>query len=98
MAGTADSLAQAAAKGASQGEGTGATVLAYGGGGFWWGWDGVEDDLLGDVEAGAAQELVNDLACEAGGVVFDAHGFFGFVEFDQAHAVDLAQAGHCKSC
>ena len=43
-----------------------------------------------DIEAGAAQELVDDRPGEAGGIVFDADGLFGFVEFDAADPVDLA--------
>ena len=56
------------------------------------GW-GVEGLAVEDVEAGAAQELVDDGLGEAGGIVLDADSLFGFVERDAADAVDLAQTG-----
>lgn len=43
-----------------------------------------------DIEARAAQQLVYDRLTEAGGVIFDADGLFGFVEFDAADPVDLS--------
>jgi hypothetical protein len=46
-----------------------------------------------DVEAGAAEELVDDGLGEAGGVVFDADGAGGLVEGELADTVDLADAG-----
>jgi hypothetical protein len=46
-----------------------------------------------DVEAGSAEELVDDGLGEAGGVVLDADSAGGFVEFELADAVDLAEAG-----
>jgi hypothetical protein len=52
-----------------------------------------EDDALGDVEAGAAEELVDYRLGEAGGVVLDAYGLFGFVDGEVADSVDLADAG-----
>lgn len=64
-----------------------------GGGGLWGGGGGEEGEALGDVEAGAAKELVNDGFGEAGGIVLDEDGAFGFAEIDAADTVDLAQAG-----
>ena len=43
-----------------------------------------------DVETGAAEQLVDDWLGEAGGIVFDADGLFGFAEVDAAHSVDFA--------
>lgn len=43
-----------------------------------------------DVEAGAAQKLVDDRLGEAGGVVLDADGLFGFVQRDATNAIDFA--------
>jgi hypothetical protein len=49
-----------------------------------------------DVEAGAAQELVNDRLGEAGSVVLDADGLFSFAEFDAADSIDFADFGDGK--
>jgi hypothetical protein len=66
----------------------------------WWrrrGW--VEHgERFYDVEAGAAEELVDDGLGEAGGVVFDADGAGGLVEGELADAVDLADAGDGQGC
>ena len=51
-----------------------------------------------DVEAGAAQELVDDGLGEAGGVVLDADGLFGFAEIDASDSVDFADFGDGKGC
>ena len=62
-----------------------------------WGW--VEHgERFYDVEAGAAEELVDDGFGEAGGVVFDADGAGGFVEGEFADTVDLADAGDGEGC
>ena len=55
-----------------------------------------EGDALDDVEAGAAEQPVDDGFGEAGGVVLDAHGAGGFVEGEGADSVDFADAaeGH----
>jgi hypothetical protein len=60
-----------------------------------WVGDGERDegDLFDDVEAGAAEELVDDGLGEAAGVVLDTDGFFPFAEVEAADAVDLAEAG-----
>lgn len=51
---------------------------------------------LYDLEAGAAQELVDDRPGEAGGVVLDADGLLGFVELDATNTVDFADLGDGK--
>jgi hypothetical protein len=43
-----------------------------------------------DVEAGAAQELVNYRLGKAGGVVLDADSLFCFAQLDAADSVDFA--------
>jgi hypothetical protein len=43
-----------------------------------------------DIEAGTAQELVDDRLGEAGGVVLDADGLFCFAELEAANSVDFA--------
>jgi hypothetical protein len=70
------------------------------GDGGWFGWwgDGEELDALDDVEAAAAQELMDDRFGEAGGVVFYADGFIEFLEFEAADSVDLAETGYGKDC
>ena len=74
--------------------------LLGGGGGVCgrWGWrrGGEHGEGFEDVEAGAAEELADDGFGEAGGVVLDADGLFGFLEVDAADAVDLAQIGDGK--
>jgi len=57
-----------------------------------------EGDLFDDVEAGAAEELVDDGLGEAAGVVLDTDGLFGLAELEAANAVDLAQAGDSHGC
>ena len=57
-----------------------------------------ERDLFDDVEAGAAEELVDEGLCEAAGVVLHADGFFLFLEVDLADAVDLAKIGDGHGC
>ncbi len=55
-----------------------------------------EGNFFDDVEAGAAEELVDDGLGEAAGVVFEADGLFRFAELEAADAVDLTEAreGH----
>ena len=65
------------------------------------GWGGVvglgeEGDGLDDVEAGAAEELVDDGAGEAAGVVLDADGLRGLIDGEVADAVDVAHLGECE--
>ena len=67
-------------------------------GGWWWRRWVEHGEGFDDVEAGAAEELVDDRLGEAGGVVFDADCAGGLVEGELADAVDLADAGDCQSC
>ncbi len=65
------------------------------------GWRGVfglgdHGDGFDDVEAGAAEELMDDRAGEATGVVFHADRFGGFIECHAADAVDVADLGKGK--
>ena len=67
--------------------------------GWWWRrWWVEHGERFDDVEAGAAEELVDDRLSEAGGVVFDADGAGGLVEGELADAVDLADAGDGQGC
>jgi len=50
-------------------------------------------DGFDDVEAGAAQQLVDDGAGEAAGVVLDTDGLGRLVEFHAADTVDVADLG-----
>ena len=61
-----------------------------------WGRRCGEHDALNDVDAGAAQELVDDGLGEAAGVVLDADGALTLIELEVADAVDLANAGQGK--
>ncbi len=72
--------------------------LSGGGGldGCGWGGGLEESDALENIEAAAAEELVDDGLGEAGGIVLDADGAVGLVEVDAADAVDFAQAGEAK--
>ena len=63
-----------------------------------WRWWVEHGERFDDVEAGAAEELVDDGLGEAGGVVFDADGAGGLVERELADAVDLADAGDGQGC
>ncbi len=54
---------------------------------------GEERQTLGDIKAGAAEELVDDGLAQAGGIVLDEDGAVGLAEVDAADAVDLTQAG-----
>jgi hypothetical protein len=56
-------------------------------------WQGIDD-----IEASTAQHLVNHRLGQAGGVVFDADGLLGFVEFELANAIDLTKPGYGKGC
>ncbi len=58
----------------------------------------VEEDAFADIEAAAAEELVDDRFGEARGVEFDADGFFGLVELELADSVDLAEATDAEGC
>jgi hypothetical protein len=65
--------------------------------GWWWRWRRRgcgEGHSFDDVEAGAAQELVDDRLGEAAGVELNADGLLGLVELYEAYAVDLAHPGH----
>jgi len=62
-------------------------------GGWLWYGEGDEGYFLDDVEACAAEELLDDDVGEAGSVELDADGSGGFIERDTADAVDLAEAG-----
>jgi hypothetical protein len=72
------------------------------GGGWWVGWRWrrwVEHgERFDDVEAGSAEELVDDGLGEAGGVVFDADSAGRLVEGEFADSVDLADAGDGQGC
>jgi hypothetical protein len=49
-----------------------------------------------DVEAGTAQELMNDRLGEARGVVLDTDRLLGFAELDATDSVDFANFGDGK--
>jgi len=57
--------------------------------------DGQADErhLFDEVQAGAAEHLVDDCFGEAAGVVLDADGLFSLAKVEVADAVDLPEAG-----
>ena len=55
-----------------------------------------EGDALEDIEAAAAEKLVDDGLRETGGIVLDADGAVGLGEVNAADAVDLTQAGEAE--